>query len=36
MLFLSGGNGIWYILAAWCLWWINIYNVKREIEAGLR
>lgn len=36
ILLFTGGNGIWYLVIAWCLWWIHIYNVKTQIEQGTK
>ena len=32
----GSGAAIWILIIAWCLWWMHIAGVKRQIELGIR
>jgi hypothetical protein len=36
MALIAGTGGIWSVVAASCLWWLHIYNVRNEIADGRR
>jgi hypothetical protein len=36
VLFFTGGNGFWYLVLAWGLWWLHIYNLEEAIKRGER
>jgi hypothetical protein len=36
ILLFTGGNGFWFLVLAWGLWWLHIYNLEEAIKRGER